>query len=66
MPRINVKPVARKSPAANSSRFEARFVNGVHTVFNRDTYSHGPALGTKKQADETAGKLNSGKLKWAA
>lgn len=47
-------------------KFEAVFVNGVHTVFNREVYTHGPALRTKKEALAVAEKLTRGQLRWAA
>jgi len=46
-------------------KFEAVFVNGVHTVFNREVYSHGPALRTAKEARAVAEKLSSGQLQWS-
>jgi hypothetical protein len=67
MPRLQMKTqVGRKTPAANGPRYEARFVNGVHTVFDRHNFGHGQGLGTAKAAEDIADKLNRGVLKWAA
>ncbi len=44
--------------------FAASFINGVHTVFNRQTYEHGPAVRTRKEALRIADDLNAGKIRW--
>jgi hypothetical protein len=67
MPRMNIRGRApRIAPALISSRYQARFVNGVHTVFDIDRFGHGPAVGTAKEAGRIADELNQGKRTWAA
>jgi hypothetical protein len=66
MPRMNIKGPVPKAARARQDRFVARFVNGIHTVFDRETFKHGPALGAAKQASETARDLNEGNLQWAS
>jgi hypothetical protein len=63
MPQLRIKPVVRQQQAT-SPRFEPRFVNGVHTVFNRSTFSHGLPLGTAKEAQRVADELNAGRMQW--
>ena len=54
---------ARPAPVSRP-QFVARFVNGVHSVFNYRTFSHGPALPTARKAREVAAGLNSGAIRW--
>jgi hypothetical protein len=64
---MNIKtPASRKASALVGNRYEARFVNGVHTVFDTERFGHGVPLGTAKQAAQVADDLNKGKLQWAA
>jgi hypothetical protein len=68
MPRMNIKPASTRRVVGTqtSNRYEARFVNGIHTVFDRHHFGHGAAIGTRKEAVRIAGDLNSGKLQWTA
>lgn len=67
MPRMNMKGHAPKKVVVGlASRYEPRFVNGHHTVFDRERFGHGPGLGTAKQAETMARELNEGKRTWSA
>ena len=67
MPRMMMKGHApKKAVVGPSTRFEPRFVNGVHTVFDTERFGHGPAIGTAKEAARIASDLNEGKLQWVA
>lgn len=55
---------SKHQPPGNRPQFSAVFVNGVHTVFNRHVFTHGPALRTEKEARSVAEKLNRGQLQW--
>lgn len=52
----------KKLPPVTGPRYRAVFRNGVHTVFDRNTWSHGRALNTAKQAERVADDLNAGRL----
>lgn len=65
MPRLNIKPVVRRRQSA-AVRYEARWVNGIWTVFDTVNYGHGPAIGTRKECLRVVAELNAGNLKWAA
>lgn len=66
MPRMNIRPRIPRAAATLSTRYEPRFVNGVHTVFDTERYGHGDALDTRKTACRIADELNEGKRQWAA
>lgn len=68
MPRMNIKPASTRRVVGtqSSNRYEARFVNGIHTVFDRQHFGHGAPLGTYKEASRISGELNTGKRQWAA
>lgn len=67
MPRLQIKGRVPKAVVGlPQSRFEPRFVNGVHTVFDTRNFGHGQPLGTRKEADRVARELNEGKLQWSA
>lgn len=66
MPRMNIKPALRRTQSATSQRYERRFVNGVHTVFDRQNFGHGLPLGTQREAERVVADLNSGKRQWTA
>jgi hypothetical protein len=67
MPRMMMKGHApKKAVVGPSTRYEHRFVNGVHTVFDRVNIGHGLPLGTAKEAARVASELNQGKLQWTA
>lgn len=56
MTRTTNKPAAEQRP-----RYVPKFINGVHTVFDRHTWSHGRPLNTEKQARAVAADLNTGR-----
>lgn len=66
MPRMNIKVLSRRPKTNDTTRYEARFINGIWTVFDRWNYGHGLPLGSGKEARNTAARLNAGELKWAA
>lgn len=66
MPRMNVKTPAPRPQASSTPRYSPRFINGIHTVFDRVNFGHGPGLRTAKDAVRVAGELNEGKLQWRA
>lgn len=66
MPRMQIRGRAPKAPATLSTRYEARFANGTHTVFDHERFGHGPAISTYKEAERVAADLNAGRRQWAA
>jgi hypothetical protein len=63
---MNIRPRIPRPAATLSTRYEARFVNGVHTVFDRERFGHGDALDSRKAALRIADELNAGNRTWAA
>lgn len=66
MPKIAIRMGQKRPTQPARPRFEARFVNGVHTIFDTVNFGHGNPLGTRKEADRVAAELNSGKRRWTA
>lgn len=65
MPRLTMKtPTARVQ--TTRPRYEPRFVNGQHTVFDRRNFGHGPAVGTARELDRVVRELNEGRRVWSA